>query len=500
LSRTGHPGRGLHLGWIPNDPGRRPRDFGETAPADPSPDQAKVRAAKDARDRTIYFARLLIGIGVIVALLFGGLGFIHRLNLFWGIAAVLALACWIPAGCLMWSRRRAVAALDRDTARRRELHAAELVAYNERKAAWDKTEAERTAKAPKWLRVTSHEDISRLDVFGGTAAGRENLLTGLGLALLEEHAVIVLDLSQERVCDGLLATAGQSGYSCQDYQLPRDLRATPLLSGLSGDEIASQIVEVLHADDPRATAAGRATDLLILNKIHRALGTGIGGAGLSMARLHEALGFLLGEEPAAGAAADGVAGDGAPAAGASAEGASAAGASAEGATGGGSQLSERERAALDGAFGETFRREAASGLVRLAAVTEPLRDLGLDGAARTPAQLTCLSLADGPRGVTADLIAALIVQWATHSIVADVSAGGTPGGTRSASAGSGGTVPGGAGSGGAGAGDSASGAGSGPAVILAGGDEQDQRHLARLTGVCERYGVPLIRTFSRLTE
>ena len=40
----------------------------------------------------------------------------------------------------------------------------------------------------------------------------------------------------------------------------------------------------------------------------------------------------------------------------------------------------------------------------------------------------------------------------------------------------------------------------GPAVILAGADEQSTRHLGRLTAVCERYDIPLVRTFSRLTE
>ena len=39
-----------------------------------------------------------------------------------------------------------------------------------------------------------------------------------------------------------------------------------------------------------------------------------------------------------------------------------------------------------------------------------------------------------------------------------------------------------------------------PAVILAGADEQSARHLGRLTAVCERYDVPLVRAFSRLTE
>jgi hypothetical protein len=68
--------------------------------------------------------------------------------------------------------------------------------------------------------------------------------------------------------------------------------------------------------------------------------------------------------------------------------------------------------------------------------------------------------------VTADLTAALIVQWATRSIVAGASEA----------------------------------AGFQPAVVLAGADEQERRHLTRLTAACDRYGVPFVRTFSRLTE
>ena len=114
---------------------------------------------------------------------------------------------------------------------------------------------------------------------------------------------------------GLIAAARQAGISCQDYQLPRDLPATPLLAGLSGDEIASLIVEVLHADDANATAAGRATDLMILRKITRAL-----GGDVTMTRLHEALSLLLADaaDPAAAddqATADGATNAAGPAAG-----------------------------------------------------------------------------------------------------------------------------------------------------------------------------------------
>jgi hypothetical protein len=384
-----------------------------------------------ARRHGAGWIRLLGVIGAFALALFGLIGAVSGRGWFWGIAAVWAIGCWLPAAWLGWRWRKAVLTLRRDTGERELRHAAELAEYEQRTAAWDKAEAERAARAPRWLRVTGADDLTRLDVFGGTAAGRANMLTGLGLSLLERHAVIVLDLSRERVCAGLAATAAAAGLGVQDYELPRDLRATPLLSGLTGEELASQIVEVTHADDPGATAAGRAADLLVLNKIGRVL-----GADVSMARLHEALSFLL----AGGRPTEGEAGAGC--------------------------LTAAERDGLAAAFGDSFRREVAGTLIRLAAVVEPLRDLGADAAGRPPARLTCLSLGEGPRDVTADLTAALIVQWATRGIVAGAS---EAGGFR-------------------------------PAVVLAGADEQDRRHLARLTAACDRYGVPFVRTFSRLTE
>ncbi len=70
--------------------------------------------------------------------------------------------------------------------------------------------------------------------------------------------------------------------------------------------------------------------------------------------------------------------------------------------------------------------------------------------------------------MAADLTAALVVQWVTRAVSAE--------------------------------GSTADDAGIRPAVILAGADEQSTRHLGRLTAVCERYDIPLVRTFSRLTE
>jgi hypothetical protein len=420
---------GLHLGWIPNEPGLRPRDFERTAPADPAPDPAKVAALEAAQHARGLWSRLLIAIGLFALVLFGLISAVAHIAWGWGVAGGLALCCWLPVVLLGLRRRRAAGRLRASTQEQEVRHAAELAAYEEGKAQWAESEADRIATAPRWLQVAAHEDASRLDVFGGTGPGRQNMVTGLGWELLDQRAVIVLDLTQDRVADGLLAAAARAGISVQDYELPYDLGDTPLLAGLTGEQVASLIVEVVHADDASATAAGRATDLMILKKIVTVL-----GGDASMGRLHAALTALLGDGAASHPAA---------------------------------ALTRGEQASLAGLFGDGFRQQVTGNLVRLAAVVEPLTGLGTDVTPRGPARLTCLSLAEGPRDVAADLTAALVVQWVTRAISAE---GGMTG-------------------------DSAL-----PAVILAGADEQSTRHLGRLTAVCERYDIPLIRTFSRLTE
>jgi hypothetical protein len=422
---------GLHLGWIPNEPGLRPRDFERPAPAEPAPDPAKVAALQAALRARGLWSRLLIAVGLFAFVLFGSLSAVTRITWGWGVAAGLALCCWLPVVLLGLNRRRAASTLRAETELQASRHAAEVADYEQGKVRWARSEADRIATAPRWLQVAAHEDISRLDVFGGTGPGRQNMVTGLGWELLEQRAVIVLDLTQDRVADGLLNAAARAGISFQDYELPADLGETPLLAGLRGEQIASLIVEVVHADDAGVTAAGRATDLMILKKIVAVLGPAV-----SMRRLHAALTELLGDATAAGTAA---ASD---------------------------VLTAGERAGLGALFGDGFRQQVTGNLVRLAAVVEPLTALGGGSgtAPRQPARLTCLSLAEGPRDVAADLTAALIVQWVTRAVAAA-----DEGGIR-------------------------------PAVILAGADEQSTRHLGRLTAVCERYDIPLVRTFSRLTE
>jgi hypothetical protein len=412
---------GLHLGWIPNEPGLRPRDFERSAPTEPAPDPDKVAALAAAQHARGLWSRLLIAFGLMALVLFGFIAAVTHVTWSWAVAGGLAGCCWLPVLLLGLRRRRAAGRLRVSKLQQAVSYAAELADYQEGKAQWAGAEAERIATAPRWLQVAAHEDSSRLDVFGGTGHGRQNMVTGLGWELLQQRAVIVLDLTQDRVASGLLAAANQAGMPVQDYQLPDDLGETPLLAGLTGEQIASLIVEVVHADDASATAAGRATDLMILKKIVGVLGTDKSsadksGAGVSMGRLHAALTALLGDRSGSG--------------------------SPHG------TLTRGEEASLGALFGDGFRQQVTGNLVRLAAVVEPLTALGTGVAPRGSARLTCLSLAEGPRDVAADLTAALVVQWVTRAISAE----------------------GGARDGGPGYGDTSYG-NTGPAVILAGADE-----------------------------
>src|ERR1700760_2766789 len=280
---------GLHLGWIPNEPGLRPRDYARAAPTEPAPDPAKVAALQAAQHARGLWSRLLFVVGLFALILFGSISVVAHKPWGWGVAGGLALCCWLPVVLLGQNRRGAARPPPGQRGRHARQHAAELAEYEVGKAQWAQAETERIAVAPRWLQVAAHEDVSRLDVFGGTGLGRQNMVTGLGWELLEKRAVIVLDLTQDRVANGLIAVAARAGISFQDYELPADLGETPLLAGLSGDQVASLIVEVVHADDASATAAGRATDLMILKKI-----LGVLGGDLSMGRLHAALTALLG--------------------------------------------------------------------------------------------------------------------------------------------------------------------------------------------------------------
>src|ERR1700744_2853041 len=261
------PSMGLHLGWIPNEPGLRPRGYDQPAPSEPTPDSGHLAKVARAQHARAMWTGLLVASGLLALALFCPIALLAHVRWAWAVGVGLALLCWLPVLLLGRNRRRAEGRLRAANRKKVEEHQAALAEYKQGEARWAQSEAERIATAPRWLQVAAHDEATRLDVFGGTGLGRQNMVTGLGWELLAQHAVIVLDLSQDMVGEGLVAAALRAGLTCQDFQLPRDLAQTPLLAGLSGEQVASLIVEVVHADDAGATAAGRATDLMILKKI-----------------------------------------------------------------------------------------------------------------------------------------------------------------------------------------------------------------------------------------
>src|SRR5262249_13551870 len=158
--------RGLHLGWIPNDPGPRPREFPGRPPEAPKPDLAKLRAVSEARHWS-GMRRVLVFSGVFALALFGGLGAVSHKDLFFAVAGGLGVVFWSAALASALAHRRALSALHLDEATRAERHVADLARHTQAVAAWQEAEAERVASAPRWLRVFAREEARRLDVFGG---------------------------------------------------------------------------------------------------------------------------------------------------------------------------------------------------------------------------------------------------------------------------------------------------------------------------------------------
>src|SRR3984885_13317041 len=98
---------GLHLGWIPNEPGLRPRDFDRPAPAEPAPDPARGAALAAAPHPRGVWARLLIAVALFPFLLFGFVAEVARVRWAWWAAGGLALGCLLPVVLLGLNRRPA---------------------------------------------------------------------------------------------------------------------------------------------------------------------------------------------------------------------------------------------------------------------------------------------------------------------------------------------------------------------------------------------------------
>src|ERR1700726_957735 len=121
---------GLHLGWIPNEPGLRAREYAAKAPGAPDPDSPKAAALRAAHAARALWARFLLGVGLLALVLFGLVGAVSHRTRFWGVC------CGLPLAEFAVNRRRANRRLRRESDAQIARHAAELAEYERSKAAW----------------------------------------------------------------------------------------------------------------------------------------------------------------------------------------------------------------------------------------------------------------------------------------------------------------------------------------------------------------------------
>jgi len=155
---------------------------------------------------------------------------------------------------------------------------------------WDERERVRVAGSNSWFPIVQSAHSTRVEVFGGTAAGWSALLTTYGASVLAGGgSLLVLDSSEQRVADSLLRVAHGSGRSTRTCSLPEHLGRLDHLSGFSSAEVADLLAEAVHAMRGGAEDVSlRLLDAQLLRKAGDRL-----GADITVARLLAALDALL---------------------------------------------------------------------------------------------------------------------------------------------------------------------------------------------------------------
>jgi hypothetical protein len=438
---------GPRLGWIFRDR----RELAIPYP-EPPPDQQEVRARAAGRvaaaDRALsrawrWAGKPSIGVALVLMVIAGGAKVLTGSYGLPVLGTTMAITC-LPGLCYTgWCWRR-----------RAELrHAAPEREYQQALAEWDvhaadhaAAEDDRVAAEPEWRTLVS--PAWRTDVFGGTLAGWQGLLTVHGASLLAERPVLVADLSGQRCVHVLMTTAYREGVPVTGYRMPRDLGRSGLLADLPSAQLATAIAEAVHAG-----GAG---------------GPGGGGPGMATSRADRALDVRVLQQLAGVLAERGVTPRRLAAAVRCALGGTIAGTAVPGSSGQGLLGGDEADLIAGDLFPTAYRQQVMGSLVRLDAVLAELAAADDDdGRPDRPGWLTCLVMDPAGRSAAGEVLTSLIVQWLTVQVAAAPTA-------RQAR-----PVP---------------------AVIIAGADEVPRAHAERLSDACEMRGVPLTLMFRHLRD
>ncbi len=375
---------GPRLGWVFRD--RRELAVPYPEP-EPSQQVIQTRASEQAAaaERALATAWRWVGkpsiaLAVILAILAGCAKSVSgSFNL--GLTAITALVLCGPglayAGWC-WLRREQA----RDLTPEQEYQHAQA-GWNQRAAGHQAAELARLANQPEWGSVTCPGQ--RTDIFGGTLAGWQALLTVHGASILAERQLLAVDLTGQQATATLTAAAQHNQIESVTYHLPHDLGRCGLLTELSPAQLAGAIAEAMHAGAPGGARADRTVDARLLHQLAGALSRGRVTLQRLAAAVRAAVGFRV---------PDGL-------------------------------LSAAETESIAGVlFPPGYREQVTANLIRLDAVLAELAAYGSDGWPSRQARYTCLTMETAARSASEEVLSSLIAQWLTVQVAS--SAGSAP--------------------------------------------------------------------------
>jgi hypothetical protein len=358
---------------------------------EPDPEVIKARLASQAAeaDRALgrawtWTGKPSIGLAILLVVAAGAARLLDHSYHVTALAVAFCLACLpgLAFTCWCWLRR----------GRRRA--AAPGLEYERLLAEWDQRaaghvagETARLASQPEW--GSEIVRAPRTDVFGGTLAGWQGLLTVHGASLLAQRPVLVADLSGQHAGRLLMLAARQARIPATGFRLPHDLGRSGLLSELSPGQLATAIAEAVHSCAPGGSGAAavrsdRSLDVRVLQLLAEALAA----RGVTPQRLSAAVQAALGQ--AARAQDDR-----------------------------GAALSPEEAGLIAGdLFPTAYREQVMPSLTRLDAVLAGLAAYPDGGWPGRPARLTCLVMDPAARSASSEVITSLLVQWLTVQVSA----------------------------------------------------------------------------------